>query len=111
MIFNSIFEQLLSKSSSDSFIGKVYRKKHWNYFTNDFRKCELDKGARIDIDPRFNEIVLMMEEKSLLMTFSFLRSYFDDYIIFFKSETSFLESLCVYHYRKGFNFNYFLSFL
>ena len=53
----------------------------------------------------------MMNEKSLLAAFSFLKSYFDDDAIFFKSETAFYESLCVYHYRKGFNFNYFLSYL
>ena len=97
-------ENLMAKQSpKNSIIGKVYGKKQYNFYKDDYSKCELEKRVSFKVDRRYTRVVFIMVESKLASAFAFLGSQVDSQI-FFMSESPFFEIASVYYYRAELEF-------
>lgn len=95
-------EHLFAKSSKTSFIGRLYRKERFNFYSNNNEKCEIEDYLPFPLDERLKNLIFIMSEFNLKSAFGFLRNYFTREI-FYASENLLLELSNVFYYREKLN--------
>lgn len=69
-------ENVLRKSDKDELIKKVYKRKQFNFYTNNFERCEFQRRQdSFVLDHRLNDVILVMEQLHLSSAFAFLNIY------------------------------------
>lgn len=80
-------------------LGKVFRKKRYNYITNDYSLCTVPKWPKASILPAIKKIVLLLSELHLAGALAVISNFYSDEI-FWISDKSVFEMIMVFYYRK-----------
>lgn len=80
-------------------LGKIFRKKRYNYITKDYSTCTIQKRPRASILPVVKKIVLLLSEMHLAAAFSVISNFFPEQI-FWISDRAIFEMIMVFYYRK-----------
>lgn len=73
-------ENILSKSDKGELIMRLYMKRQFNFYTNNFGRCAFQRDFQrsdrsFDLDSRLNKVILVMEEVNLNSALAFLSLY------------------------------------
>lgn len=69
-------ENILRKSDKDELIKKLFNRRQFNFYSNNFERCEFQKTDNsFDLDIRLDKVILVMEALHLDSTFAFLHIY------------------------------------